>query len=365
MTTIAIDIGHGSNTFPPSKGVYVNGKGYHEHEFNAKTAVELDKLLKHNGFRTVMKQKPFRADVSLTTRTNYYNSIGVDLVWSIHANANSNKHVEGRCAFYWYSSKNAKRLAQLYVDECHKAGFETHGNGLHASKPDSWTNLHICRETNMVALLTENGFMTNDEPGTNDDFELLFGSKQKQYVKDMARVHAKALCRYFGKTFRDYSHISNKPEEELSVNEAKKLQKQIDDLEGTIKKLNNQLKGKIDTPSKNNTPDPSHEHAWEWLVKAGISNGDYPHGHLIREQFATLLYKYQNKNEKLPDWMYDAIVDQFDGLAPYLQKPDEWKEKLKAHDVNVNELLGVFILAFLNKETAEKDKTEPIKEDQE
>ncbi|WP_077704924.1 N-acetylmuramoyl-L-alanine amidase family protein [Virgibacillus dokdonensis] len=210
---VAIDIGHGSDTFPPNKGVYIGGKGYAEHDFNSKVGVELDKLLKHNGFKTVMKQKPFSPDVGLTTRTNYYNSKGVDLVWSIHANANGNKNVDGRCAFYWHTAKDSKKLAELYVDECKKAGYDVHGNGLHASKPNNWTDLHICRETAMTAVLTENGFMTNDEPGKNDDFELIFGSKQKQYVKDMARVHAKAICRYYGVNFKDLdgTTVADKP----------------------------------------------------------------------------------------------------------------------------------------------------------
>ncbi|RFA36240.1 hypothetical protein CAI16_05480 [Virgibacillus dokdonensis] len=210
---VAIDIGHGSNTFPPSKGVYKNGKEYAEHDFNSKVGVELNKLLKHNGFKTIMKQKPFSPDVGLTTRTNYYNAKGVDLVWSIHANANGNKNVGGRCAFYWHTAKDSKKLAELYVDECKKAGYDVHGNGLHASKPNNWTDLHICRETAMTAVLTENGFMTNDEPGKNDDFELIFGSKQKQYVKDMARVHAKAICRYYGVKFKDLdgTTVADKP----------------------------------------------------------------------------------------------------------------------------------------------------------
>ena len=202
---IAIDIGHGSDTFERTggKGLYVNGKKYEEHDFNSKVAVELDELLRANGFKTVMKQKPFSPEVYLTDRTNYYNAKGVDLVWSIHANANSKDEVEGRCAFYWNTSEDAKRLAELYADECHKADFETHGNGLHASRLDSWTNFHICRETNMTAVLTENGFMTNNEPGTNDDFELVFGSKQTEYVKDIARVHAKAIARFFDVNFKD------------------------------------------------------------------------------------------------------------------------------------------------------------------
>ncbi|MFS0751746.1 N-acetylmuramoyl-L-alanine amidase [Oceanobacillus sp. 1P07AA] len=198
MPTVAIDIGHGSNTFPPSKGVYVDGKGYQEHDFNSKVAIELDKLLKAKGVDTVMYQKPFSPEIGLTQRTNYYNAKKVDLVFSIHANANNDEEADGRCVFYWHTSEEGKRMAELYVEEVKKAGYSTHGNGLHASQRGSWTNLHICRETNMPAVLTENGFMTNDEPGKNDDFELIFGSKQDEYVKEIAKVQANAIVRYFG-----------------------------------------------------------------------------------------------------------------------------------------------------------------------
>ncbi|MBS7428225.1 N-acetylmuramoyl-L-alanine amidase [Virgibacillus sp. 6R] len=210
---VAIDIGHGSNTFPPSKGVYKNGKGYAEHDFNSKLGVELDKLLKHNGFKTLMKQKPFSPDVGLTTRTNYYNAKGVDLVYSLHANYNGSPDVNGRCVFYWHTANDAKKLANIIVDEITKAGYSTHGNGLHASKPNSWTNLHICRETKMTAVLVENGFMSGDK-----DFDLVFGSKQKQYVKDMTRVHAKAICRYYGVKFKDLdgTTVADKPSKPAS-----------------------------------------------------------------------------------------------------------------------------------------------------
>jgi N-acetylmuramoyl-L-alanine amidase CwlA len=53
--------------------------------------------------------------------------------------------------------------------------------------------------------------------------------------------------------------------------------------------------------------------------------------------------------KKLPNWMYDSIVDVFDGIAPHLKKPQDWKRKLKARDVEVNELLGMFFLAYLNE----------------
>ncbi|WP_153465156.1 N-acetylmuramoyl-L-alanine amidase family protein [Sediminibacillus terrae] len=199
MVKVAIDIGHGSDTYNRTggKGVRKNGKVYEEHDFNSLVAQELDKLLQANNIDTLMVQEPFSSEVGLTERTNYYNEKGVDLVWSIHANAGG-KDASGRCAFYWYTAEDSKRLAELFVEEVKVAGYSTHGNGLHASNPDSWTNLHICRETNMTAVLTENGFMTNSE-----EFELIFGSKQSEYVEAVARIHAKAITRYFNVDFKD------------------------------------------------------------------------------------------------------------------------------------------------------------------
>src|SRR5690625_3588711 len=191
--TIAIDIGHGSNTFPPSKGVTRGGKGYAEHTFNSKLAVELDKRLRSIGFKTILYQKPFSKDIPLTQRTNYYNAQKVDLVFSIHANANGNPKVNGRCVFYWGTSAQSKKLAEIIVANIKKAGYTTHGNGLHAGVRGSWTNLHINRETNMPAVLVENGFMTGDK-----DFDLIFGNKQDQYIKDMAKVHVDSISEYFG-----------------------------------------------------------------------------------------------------------------------------------------------------------------------
>lgn len=191
--TIAVDFGHGNNTFPPSKGVNKNGKGYAEHSFNSKLGEALNKRLIDIGFKTVVYQKPNAPDVPLKKRTDYYNAQKVDLVFSIHANANGDPNVNGRCAFYWGTSPESKRLAEIVVKNIKKAGYTTHGNGLHAGSKGSWTNLHINRETKMPAVLVENGFMTG-----NKDFDLIFGSKQDRYVKDLAKAHADSIAEYFG-----------------------------------------------------------------------------------------------------------------------------------------------------------------------
>src|SRR5699024_2970230 len=126
----------------------------------------------------------------------------------------------GRCAFYWGTSKQSKKLAELYVDEGKKAGYSTHGNGLHAGERGSWTNLHINRETNMPAVLTENGFMDNAS-----DFKLIFGSKQEEYTDKMARVHVKAIQRFLKKDFKDGDVKPETPKKETPAKKPAKTSK--------------------------------------------------------------------------------------------------------------------------------------------
>jgi N-acetylmuramoyl-L-alanine amidase len=246
MPTVGRDIGHGSNTWENTrgKGVKVNGKVYEEHGFNSRLAIELDKHLQRNGIDVVAIQKPFRNEIDLKTRTDFYNSQNVDLVWSLHANANSNKDVNGICCFYWHDHPDSKRAAELFIDELNKAGLDTHGNGLHASVPGTWTDLHIVRETKMTAVLTENGFMTN-----STDFENIFGEKQEEYIKRLAVVHAKAICRYFNITYREKGDEIMDPSNQAIRDSVSIVLKRLENKENGIspKWRNDFLDGKLTT----------------------------------------------------------------------------------------------------------------------
>ncbi|MGY0693000.1 GH25 family lysozyme [Virgibacillus sp. FSP13] len=135
--------------------------------------------------------------------------------------------------------------------------------------------------------------------------------------------------------------------------ENERLKKDIDRLEKMFNKLD---KSKLDKRPKNDDAWDSHVEGFDWLKEQDITKGNDPHLFLSKEQFATLLMRYDDKSEYLPDWMYDAIVDQFDGIKDYLKKPDEWKERLKNHDVKVPELLGVLMLSFLRKDEIDARK---------
>lgn len=224
MTLIGLDIGHGIDTFPPSKGIYKNGKGYAEHSFNAKLGIAIKKLLEQNGHTVLLGQQPNAKDVPLRTRTNLYNSKGVDLVISVHANYNASASVNGRCAFYWGTSSKSKSLAQAIINEIKAKGYSTHGNGLHAGEIGSWTNLHINRETKMPAVLVEHGFMSG-----NKDFDLIFGSKQDEYIKDMAEADVRGIQKWLGQSFKGEASVPSTPSKPSTSKPANKTIEQLAD----------------------------------------------------------------------------------------------------------------------------------------
>ncbi|OES43519.1 N-acetylmuramoyl-L-alanine amidase family protein, partial [Domibacillus iocasae] len=194
MTLLLNDVGHGRNTYPPSKGV----PGLAEHTFNAAVGQEVKRLLTSK-VSTYEAQPLGGLDISLNERTRQYNAqyakdktaIGI----SHHANANAKKDVRGIGIFYWHTSKTGKALAELLLSEYKKEfpDLPVWGTGLFPSVPKTWTNLHMCRETDAPFLLVEWGFMTNAE-----DLALL---KSDSYGKRCALVTARTVCKHYGITF--------------------------------------------------------------------------------------------------------------------------------------------------------------------
>lgn len=189
---VALSYGHGEDTFREtgSKGVIVDGNRYAEHTHNYQEGIRLKKILDSHGIQTMEVQPANGRDVPLVTRTNKANDWGADLYWSIHANA-AGKDARGWCAFYWGTSPEGKQLAQLYAKYVKALGLPLYSNGVYPSARGTWSDFHELRETAMIAILTENGFMTNSQ-----DFEYIFKNKDDYYNK-MAQAHAKAILEYF------------------------------------------------------------------------------------------------------------------------------------------------------------------------
>lgn len=194
MPKVTVSYGHGANTYEVnrSKFVIVNGQVYEEHTHNAEVGVRVKNHLLRHGVQVQEVQPPNGADVPLKTRTDAANAWGADLYWSIHANA-ATASARGWAAFYWKGSADGERAARLYAKHVQALGLPLYsGDGIYPSESGTWSDFHELRETRMIAILTENGFMTNAE-----DFKYIFLNLNGHWDK-LAEAHAKAILEYFG-----------------------------------------------------------------------------------------------------------------------------------------------------------------------
>lgn len=185
MIQIEMDAGHGENTYNDtgSKGV----PGLEEHHFNAAVVGYAKEIAERCGFEVHLTQPLYGKDVPLINRTNNANARKSDMLLSFHADANK-PEVRGHWAFYWYKSPEGKRMADLWSKHlANETGTKHRGN--QPCVPGTWTDFHMVRETNMVAVLMEHAFMTN-----KDDLKLLQSDK---FRKQCAVAVVKALCEYY------------------------------------------------------------------------------------------------------------------------------------------------------------------------
>jgi N-acetylmuramoyl-L-alanine amidase len=209
---VVFDIGHGADTWPPSKGVYLeNGGSFAEHEFNYKVAMAAKALAEFNGIDVFFTQQPNSKDVPLNDRgaliKSEHDREPFDCLLSFHANANSDKSANGYGVLYWHTSTLSKKLAEIWNKNA-KACFNISawGSGLWESKPNHWSNMYILRTTPMPAILMEHFFFTN--PGE------LAKCNTPEFIAIAAEVAVKTVCEFTGVGFRkpsDKQPVEPKP----------------------------------------------------------------------------------------------------------------------------------------------------------
>jgi N-acetylmuramoyl-L-alanine amidase len=191
---ISFDIGHGKNTYPPSKGI----GNFAEWEFNNAVVKYAIPLAEYNNFEVLLTQ-PLDSDVvNLTQRINNINAEHkknpIKLLMSFHADFNENLNAKGHWCFYWHTSTNGKKLATIwmkYADEI----LPNPSRGLMQSKPNEWTNFAINRDTDMPTALMEHAFYSS-----SDDLKLL---KSDDFRKQCAIVAVKTICEYCGVEYKE------------------------------------------------------------------------------------------------------------------------------------------------------------------
>jgi peptidoglycan hydrolase-like protein with peptidoglycan-binding domain/N-acetylmuramoyl-L-alanine amidase len=270
---IALDAGHSEDKWEESggKGIVYGGKTFEEFWFNSAVCKYAKKLFEHNNFKIMLTQPlDDSLEVSLTDRTDRANEEGVDLFVSAHANASSSEDATGACAFYWYTSEGAKKLAEIWAKNAKQTPVGLHGRGLHVSKYNSWTNLHIVRETKMTAILIEHGFFTN----IDHDLQYILSDK---YRRECAKNIVKSVCEYYGVKFKDFD---SKPKKEKHKDEPKKV-----DVEEKVKGIvieNDQL-------LENGDQGEDVEDLQEHLIKLGYNLSEYgADGHFGNETKSAL-----------------------------------------------------------------------------
>ncbi|GLB58684.1 N-acetylmuramoyl-L-alanine amidase [Cytobacillus sp. NCCP-133] len=183
---IAIDAGHEYNTAGKRTPKFDNGDFMHEWEFNYAVAIELEKILKRCGFRT-LNVNPDKSETSLAQRVSKANTAGADFYISIHANALTGKwgNAKGIETFVWPSKNGSSEKIGRLIHKHLMTGTNMVDRGV---KDGSW--LYVIKHTKMPSVLVECGFMDNLR-----EAKLLMSSSYRQ---ECAVEIAKGICEGFG-----------------------------------------------------------------------------------------------------------------------------------------------------------------------
>lgn len=152
---IAIDAGHGHNT----PGKRCPDDSMREHDFNGNVATKVCEILNNNDIETYRSDDiTGNTDIPLRTRTNNINSRNAKICVSIHANAFTGQwnDANGIETYIIARGGQAEKIANIVQRKL----IENTGRRNRGVKV---SNLHMCRETKMPAILCECGFMDNKE----------------------------------------------------------------------------------------------------------------------------------------------------------------------------------------------------------
>ncbi len=203
---VVFDIGHGSNTWPPSKGVRLpDGTEFAEHNFNSAVALKAKALAEKQGIEVLLTQQPYSPEVKLGTRCDWVNAEHrkkpIDCLVSFHANASDNSKASGWGVFHWHTSAKGKRLAELWAKYAKELlPIKPWGTGIWQCVPDTWSNFDIVRKPVMPCILIEHFFFTS--------FDELRKCNTPRFIGLAAEVTVRALCEYAG--------IEYKPEDPVA-----------------------------------------------------------------------------------------------------------------------------------------------------
>ena len=175
MFKLFLDPGHGGS----DPGAV--GNGIQEKDITLKIATKIrDFLLNEYSDVYILMSRTGDTYPTLSDRTNAANSWGANYFLSIHINAG------GGTGFESFVYPGVGTPTTTYQSTIHNEVMKL--NQL-SDRGKKQSNLHVLRESNMPALLTENGFIDN----ANDAAKM----KSDSWITDVARGHVNGLAKAF------------------------------------------------------------------------------------------------------------------------------------------------------------------------
>lgn len=206
MVKLFIDPGHGGS----DPGAV--GNGLQEKNLTLQIALALRNILanEYQGVSLLLSRTGDQT-VSLTQRTNAANQWGADYYLSIHINAG------GGTGFESFIYPGVGVPTTTYQSVIHD---EVIAQTNYNNRGKKTANYHVLRESNMPALLTENGFIDH----VNDASKL----KSLSFLTSIARGHANGIARAFNLTKKpttlwkvQIGAFSSKANADILANEAR------------------------------------------------------------------------------------------------------------------------------------------------
>lgn len=194
MVKIFIDSGHGG------KDPGAIGNSLYEKQLTLSIALKIKAYLDEYEDVKIKMSRTTDKYLSLTQRTDAANAWGADVFVSPHINAGGG---EGYEDFVYPGVKGITLDLQEAIHEAviKETGFNDRGK--------KQKNLHVLRESHMVAILTENGFI--DNKGDADNL------KQASFINKIARGHVNGLVKVY--------KLKKKKESESKPNTSSKTHK--------------------------------------------------------------------------------------------------------------------------------------------
>lgn len=176
---IMIDAGHGG------KDGGAQGNGLSEKELNLKISQKIKEKLSDYENCTVAMTRNTDIFLELSERADMANRWGADAFISIHINSAVTTSAKGFESYIYNGTTNQK--TQAFQNVVHAEIMKQIDMSDRGKKK---ANFAVLRQTNMIALLTENGFIVN----TSDASKL----KLDSYLNKIAQGHVNGIVSFYG-----------------------------------------------------------------------------------------------------------------------------------------------------------------------